>query len=81
MGVVGTLCPGTALFKYDLGCGASEQDDFTLLQGKAEFTEWRQFYVLSTQDTGGWTTSLDIIILFRQKIRWKDRQKRGAAML
>ena len=74
MGVVGTLCPGTALFKYDLGCGASEQDDFTLLQGKAEFTEWRQFYVLSTQDTGRWTTSRDIIILFRRSDGKTDRK-------
>ena len=74
MGVVGTLCPRTALFKYDLGCGASEQDDFTLLQGKAEFMEWRQFYVLSTQDTGRWTTSRDIIILFRRSDGKTDRK-------
>jgi hypothetical protein len=49
-----------------LGGGALEQDDFTLLQGKVEFREsWRRFYELSTQDTHGWMTSLDVIILFR----------------
>ena len=52
--------------QFDLGCGALEQDDFTLLQEKVEFMEWREFYILSMRDTGGWMTSLDIIILFRR---------------
>jgi hypothetical protein len=45
------LCPGTELFKYDLGCGVSEQDDLTLLQGKAEFTEWRLLCIVHARRT------------------------------
>jgi len=53
MAVVETLCPGTELFKYDLGCGVLEQDDFTMLQGKVEFTD-NYMYCPHETHTGGW---------------------------